>query len=79
MLVEGRAIFYREKSWVVWALVVFCSIYSMTLAALLECYLAAIPFFGNTLLSDLLYATVLFGGLASAEGRWPILAGAVPA
>jgi hypothetical protein len=40
---------------------------------------AAIPFFWNTLLSDLFYAAVLFGGVALAEKRWPVLAEAAPA
>jgi hypothetical protein len=35
---------------------------------------AAIPFFRNTLLSDLFCSALLFGVLALAEKRWPILA-----
>ena len=35
----------------------------------MECYIAAIPFFRNMLLSDLLYTALLFGGLALAEQR----------
>ena len=38
--------------------------YPQTLTGLLSCYVAAIPFFGNTLLGDLLYSGVLFGGYA---------------
>lgn len=40
--------------------------------------MVAIPFFRNTLLSDLLYSALLFGGLALAEKRWPIVADAAP-
>lgn len=34
---------------------------------------AAIPFFHNTLLGDAVYSTALFGGLALAEYRFPLL------
>ena len=37
---------------------------------LLECYVAGLPFLRNGLLGDLLYAGVLFGGLALAERRF---------
>ena len=35
--------------------------YPLTAAGLATCYIVAIPFFGNTLASDLLYSGVLFG------------------
>src|SRR3984893_13312016 len=35
--------------------------YPRTAAGLVTCYLAAIPFFGRTLASDILYTAVLFG------------------
>ena len=38
--------------------------YPPTLAGLSECYVAAIPFFRNTLVSDLLFSAALFGGYA---------------
>lgn len=37
-------------------------LYSMNMTGLMECYVAAIPFFRNTVLSDLVYNAVLFGG-----------------
>jgi hypothetical protein len=37
------------------------SMYPHTLAGVAQCYLAAIPFYGRTLASDLLYSGVLFG------------------
>jgi hypothetical protein len=79
MSVAGATLFFVVSNLGVWALGIFHPIYPMTLAGLLQCYLAAIPFFWNTLLSDLLYAGVLFGGLALAERRWPVLAEVVPA
>ena len=39
------------------------NMYSKTLEGLIECYALAIPFFRNTILSDLMYSGVLFGGL----------------
>ena len=41
--------------------------YAKTLSGLFTCYVAGIPFFGNTLASDAFYAVVLFGGFALAE------------
>jgi len=35
--------------------------YAHTLAGLAACYVAAIPFYGRTLASDLLYSAALFG------------------
>lgn len=37
-------------------------LYTLNLQGLTECYLAAIPFFDKTILSDLFYNAVLFGG-----------------
>lgn len=50
------------------------NLYPKTLTGLAACYRAAIPFFWNTLSSDLLYSALLFGSLAFAEKRWPTLA-----
>lgn len=38
--------------------------YPRTFAGLVECYVAALPFFRNTLASDVLYTAALFGGWA---------------
>lgn len=37
------------------------SLYPHTFAGLLTCYTAALPFFGNTVLGDLVFCTLLFG------------------
>jgi hypothetical protein len=37
---------------------------------LVGCYVAAIPFFRNMLLGDLLYSALLFSALAFAEDRF---------
>jgi len=54
----------------VWA---FSSLYPKTTEGLLACYVAAIPFFRNTLLGDGLYVALLFGGFALAERYVPFL------
>ena len=43
--------------------------YPRTFAGLVECYVAALPFFRNTLASDALYSAALFGGYALLT-RW---------
>jgi len=52
----------------VWALM---STYPHTLQGLLACYVAAIPFLWNMLVSDAFYAVLLFGGYALAERFFP--------
>jgi hypothetical protein len=60
----GAMLFFVLTNLGVWT---FGRMYPHTPAGLLECYLAAVPFFQNTLVSDLLYSAVLFGSLALAE------------
>jgi hypothetical protein len=48
--------------------------YSLNLNGFTECYVMAIPFFGNTILGDLFYCTVLFGGFELAKRTFPSLA-----
>jgi hypothetical protein len=45
----------------------FSGFYPRTFAGLEACYIAAIPFFQNTVAGDLFYATLLFGGFRIAE------------
>src|SRR5690242_2073663 len=47
--------------------------YPRTLAGLEACFMAAIPFFQNTVAGDLFYATLLFGGFKVAELMVPVL------
>ena len=56
----------------VWAL---GSLYPKTMEGLITCYLAAVPFFRNTLIGDAFYTAVLFGGFALAERRFSVLGG----
>jgi hypothetical protein len=47
--------------------------YPYTIAGLLACYAAAIPFAINMLLGNLFYSGVLFGGYALLSQQWPSL------
>jgi hypothetical protein len=49
------------------------NLYPKTLAGLVSCYVAAIPFFRNTLAGDAIYTLVLFGGFALAQRFVPVL------
>jgi hypothetical protein len=63
-------LFFVLTNFGVW---VFGSLYPKTMEGLLACYVAAIPFFQNTIMGDALYTTVLFGGFSLAERWWPVL------
>ncbi|MBV9404315.1 MAG: hypothetical protein JO211_03155 [Acidobacteriaceae bacterium] len=45
------------------------SLYAHTWGGLVECYVAALPFFGRTVLSDLFYSAALFGAYAFLKRR----------
>lgn len=68
--VGSAVLFFAVTNFGVWA---FGTLYPRTGAGLLECYVAALPFFQNTLLSNLLYSALLFGGMALAERRYGLL------
>jgi hypothetical protein len=57
--------------WLLW--------YPPTAAGFSACYVAAIPFFQNTLLGDAAFAAALFGALAAAERGFPVLREPAPA
>ena len=48
--------------------------YAKTADGLVTCYIAAIPYFGNTIASDLLFSAVFFGAFAIAERKIPAFA-----
>jgi hypothetical protein len=60
----GATQFFLVTNFGVWAAGLS---YPPTGAGLAACYVAAIPFFWNTLASDSIFATLLFGGFALAE------------
>lgn len=69
----GSVLFFVVTNFVVWAGVSH-NLYPNNMTGLVECYIAAIPFFRNTLLGDLLYVSVLFGSFEFAKYRFPVLA-----
>ena len=62
--VASSLVFFLVTNAAVWAEGL---LYPRTLAGLVDCYVAAIPFWRNSLLGDLLWTGVLFGGWALAE------------
>lgn len=66
----GSVIFFLVTNSAAWALL---GTFPQTFAGLIACYVAGIPYFGNTLSSDLLYSIVMFGGFALAQSRIPSL------
>jgi hypothetical protein len=50
--------------------------YPLTGEGLLTCYIAAIPFFWNTLAGDLIFVTLLFGAFEWAQRKYPSLVAA---
>jgi hypothetical protein len=71
----GSLLFFIVTNFGVWALE---TMYPKTIEGLLQCYVAAVPFFRNTVLGDAAYTLVLFGGLALAEKWLPALTSSVP-
>jgi hypothetical protein len=62
--VASSVLFFVITNFGMWA---FSGFYPRTMAGPEACYVAAIPFFQNTLAGDLFYATLLFGGFRIAE------------
>ena len=66
----SSVLFFLITNLGVWAL---SGMYPHTVAGLQACFVAAIPFFQNTLAGDLFYAALLFGGFALLERTVPSL------
>lgn len=69
--VASSVLFFVVTNLGVWA---FDGLYPRTFEGLVVCYIAAIPFFANTLAGTLFYSLLLFGGFALAEKRLFVLA-----
>jgi hypothetical protein len=67
----GSLLFFIVTNFGVW--VSAQSGYAHNVSGLLECYVAAIPFFRNTLAGDLMYVGVLFGVYELAKKYVPAL------
>jgi len=69
--IASSVLFFAITNLGMWA---FSGFYPRTFGGLEACYVAAIPFFQNTIAGDLFYATLLFGGFRLAELLIPRLA-----
>ncbi len=66
----AASFFFVVSNFSVW---LFDGLYPLTLQGLVSCYIAAIPFFQNTVAATLAYSALLFGGFALAEKKLPAL------
>ena len=66
----GSVMFFIITNFGAWLI---SSLYPKTLAGLFSCYVAAIPFFRNTLAGNMVYSLVLFGSFALAQRYLPVL------
>jgi len=73
--VASSVLFFMITNLGMW---LFSGFYPPTLAGLEACYVAAIPFFQNTVAGDLFYAALLFGGFKIAELLVPRLSAGKP-
>lgn len=62
----ASAVFFLISNFGVWAMEGF---YAPTWQGLVQCYIAAIPFFDNQVLGDLFFSGALFGGYEALK-RW---------
>src|SRR6266571_9271724 len=60
----SAVIFYIATNFAVWA---WGALYPRSGSGLIACYTAAIPFFRNSLIGDIAFVAVLFGGFALLE------------
>jgi len=58
-MVPCSLIFFAASNFAVWA---FSGMYPLDLSGLTQCYVAALPFLDKTVLGDLFWTAVLFGG-----------------
>jgi hypothetical protein len=70
--VAGSILFFIVTNFGVWIVQEFS--YSHTFNGLLECYIAAIPFFRNTLAGDVIYVCAMFGLFELVKKYIPSLA-----
>ena len=68
--VASSVLFFAVTNFGTWLL---SGMYPMSASGLAACYVAAIPFFQNTLAGDLFYTGLLFGGFALLERVLPAL------
>jgi hypothetical protein len=66
----ASTVFFLVSNFGVW---LSSGMYPPTLSGLAACYVAAVPFFPNTIAGDLFFSAVLFGGFTLAERRLLVL------
>lgn len=64
LIFSASMIFFCVTNFSVWAL---GGLYQRTLEGLVQCFIAAIPFYHNQLLGDIFYCTLLFGSYALCQ------------
>ena len=69
LAVASSLVFFASSNFAVWA---FGAMYPTNAAGLVQCYAAALPFLHTTLLGDLFWTAVLFGGWRLASGAWTV-------
>jgi hypothetical protein len=69
-MVSCSLLFFAASNFAVWA---FSGLYALDLQGLTQCYVAALPFLDKTVLGDLFWTAILFGG-AWAVQHGPALA-----
>ena len=68
--IGGSLIFFIVTNFSVWLV---DNLYPLTLNGLIQCYVMAIPFFHNTLISTLLFLSILFLGYTFVENKYQVL------
>ena len=74
--IASSVLFFVLTNFGMW---LFSGFYPLTSTGLVACYVAAIPFFQNTLAGDLFFTALLFGGFALLERLLPAIRQAQPA
>jgi hypothetical protein len=64
LALSSSLIFFATTNFAVWT---FSGIYTHDLSGLIHCYVAALPFLQNTVMGDVFWTTLLFGGWWSAK------------
>ena len=68
--ISGSLIFFIVTNFSVW---LGDNLYPLTLNGLIQCYVMAIPFFHNTLISTFIFLAILFTGYSFAEKKYQFL------
>ena len=69
-IVASSGIFFLVSNFGVWA---GSGMYPKNIAGLISCYIAGIPFINNTIISDFLFTTVLFGSYYLLQSEYSSL------